>query len=107
MKLQCLIISIGLLAAPGHALAVDTGAVVGGAVGGGAGAAIGSEVGGKTGAIVGGAVGGAAGAAIGASDDEQKVVVKERVIYKEVEHDHAGHPPGYHHGKKKGWKKHH
>jgi len=97
----------GLLTAPGLALAVDTGAVVGGAVGGGAGAAIGSEIGGRNGAIVGGAVGGAVGAAIGASDNEQKVVVKERVIYKEGEHEHSDHPPGYHRGKKNGWKKHH
>lgn len=107
MKLRYLIISIALLAAPATVLAVDTGAVVGGAVGGGAGAAIGSEVGGKEGAIIGGAVGGAVGAAIGASDEKETVVVKERVIYKEAGHDHSRHPPGYHHGKKKGWKKHH
>ncbi|MGD8477514.1 MAG: hypothetical protein PVH05_08120 [Burkholderiales bacterium] len=104
MKFLRLILSIALFAAPGYALAVDTGAVVGGAVGGGAGAAIGSEIGGKEGAIVGGAVGGAVGAAIGASDDET-VVVKEKVIVREVEADHSGHPPGHKRGKKVGWKK--
>ena len=47
----------------GSALALDTGAVVGGAIGGGAGAAIGSEIGGKNGAIIGGAIGGGIGQA--------------------------------------------
>jgi len=107
VKVQHLIVSVSLLVAPGYALAVDTGAVVGGAVGGGAGAAIGSEIGGKEGAIVGGAVGGAVGAAIGASDDKETVVVKEKVIVREVHHDSVGHPPGHSRGKKKGWKKNH
>lgn len=58
-------------------LAVDGGAVVGGAIGGGTGAAVGSAIGGKEGAIVGGAIGGAVGAAIGSSDGNDTVVVRE------------------------------
>jgi outer membrane lipoprotein SlyB len=89
--------------------AVDGGAVIGGAVGGGAGAAVGSAVGGRDGAIIGGAIGGATGAAIGSSPKRETVVVKERVVVKEVNHDdgHGSAPPGFSHGKKKGWKKHH
>lgn len=91
---------------------VDKGAVIGGAVGGGVGAGVGSKVGGTSGAIIGGAIGGGAGAAIGSkvgNKEPEKVIVKERVVEKEVSvvevHDHDG-PPGHHRGKKKGWKKH-
>jgi outer membrane lipoprotein SlyB len=94
------------------ALAVDTGAVVGGAIGGGVGAGVGSKVGGTTGAVIGGALGGATGAAIGSSGkkEPEKVVVKERVVEKEVrvvDVEHPSGPPGHSRGKKKGWKKHH
>lgn len=90
---------------------VDLGAVVGGAVGGGVGAGVGSKVGGTTGAVIGGAVGGAAGAAIGSSakKEEPKVVVREKVVVKEVavkESDEHSGPPGHRRGKKKGWHKH-
>ncbi len=100
------ILSVAMLQ-PAFAGKVDTGAVVGGAVGGGTGAAVGSAVGGRDGAIIGGAIGGAAGAAIGSSPrkEPQKVVVKERVVVKEVVYVEHGHP-GHKHGKKKGWKKH-
>ena len=89
---------------------VDTGAVIGGAIGGGAGAGVGSVVGGTGGAIIGGAIGGAAGAAIGSSTtkkEPEKVVVRERIVEKEVRvvEKHSG-PPGHSRGKKKGWKKH-
>ena len=92
---------------------IDKGAVIGGAVGGGVGAGVGSTVGGTSGAVIGGAIGGAAGAAIGSSTtrEPQKVVVKERVVEKEVkvvevrEVQPSG-PPGHSKGKKKGWKKH-
>jgi outer membrane lipoprotein SlyB len=92
---------------------IDKGAVIGGAVGGGVGAGVGSKVGGTSGAVIGGAIGGAAGAAIGSSTtkEPEKVVVKERVVEKEVrvvevrEVEHSG-PPGHSRGKKKGWKKH-
>ena len=93
-----------------HAGEVDKGAVIGGAIGGGAGAGVGSVVGGTGGAIIGGAVGGAAGAAIGSSSTKkqpEKIVVRERVVEKEVRvvQEHSG-PPGHSRGKKKGWKKH-
>lgn len=67
------------------ALAVDSGAVVGGAIGGGTGAAVGSAIGGKEGAIVGGAIGGAVGAAIGSNDST--------VVVREVEVRRPGPPP--------------
>ncbi len=100
------ILSVAMMQ-PALAGKVDTGAVVGGAVGGGTGAAVGSAVGGRDGAIIGGAIGGAAGAAIGSSPrkEPKKVVVKERVVVKEVVYVEG--PPGHRHGKKKGWKKHH
>jgi len=89
---------------------VDKGAVIGGAIGGGAGAGVGSAVGGTGGAIIGGAIGGAAGAAIGSSTtkkEPEKVIVRERVIEKEVRVvEKEGGPPGHSRGKKKGWKKH-
>jgi outer membrane lipoprotein SlyB len=98
----------------GQALAgdIDTGAVIGGAIGGGVGGGVGSKVGGTSGAVIGGAIGGAAGAAIGSSTTKQpeRVVVKERVVEKEVkvvEVERPGGPPGHTRGKKKGWKKHH
>jgi outer membrane lipoprotein SlyB len=98
----------------GSALAgdIDTGAVIGGAVGGGVGAGVGSKVGGTSGAVIGGAIGGATGAAIGSSTTKQpeKVVVKERVVEKEVrvvEVEKPAGPPGHSRGKKNGWKKHH
>jgi outer membrane lipoprotein SlyB len=112
--LATLTIAIGL-AAPLASHAVDTGAVIGGAIGGGAGAGVGSKVGGTTGAVIGGAIGGAAGAAIGSSGSKkepEKVVVKERVVEKEVRvievhDDERGGPPGHSRGRKNGWKKHH
>lgn len=96
-KIVMLAVAVGF---SGPALALDTGAVVGGAIGGGAGAAIGSEIGGKNGAIIGGAIGGGIGAAIGASDDKETVIVNEKVVIHEVHTDHPGHG----HGKKKGGK---
>jgi hypothetical protein len=104
---------IGLaLSMPVLAGEIDKGAVIGGAVGGGVGAGVGSKVGGTSGAIIGGAIGGATGAAIGSSTtkEPQKVVVKERVVEKEVrvvevhEVERSG-PPGHSKGKKKGWDK--
>jgi outer membrane lipoprotein SlyB len=109
--LATLLITLGL-AAPALAGDIDAGAVIGGAVGGGVGAGVGSKVGGTSGAVIGGALGGAAGAAIGSSTrkEPEKVVVKERVVEKEVrvvEVDRPYGPPGHGRGKKKGWKKHH
>ena len=99
------------LAAPAFAGEVDKGAVIGGAVGGGVGAGVGSKVGGTSGAVIGGAIGGATGAAIGSSSTKEpdKVVVKERVVEREVrvvEVEKPAGPPGHSRGKKKGWKKH-
>ena len=90
---------------------VDKGAVIGGAVGGGIGAGVGSKIGGTSGAIIGGALGGGTGAAIGSSTSKkepEQVIVKERVVEKEVRvvEVHDG-PPGHNRGKKKGWDKHH
>ena len=90
---------------------VDKGAVIGGAVGGGIGGGVGSKIGGTSGAIIGGAIGGGTGAAIGSSvnkKEPEKVIVKERVVEKEVRvvEVHDG-PPGHSRGKKKGWHKHH
>ena len=76
------------------ALAVDTGAVLGGAIGGGVGAAVGSEVGGREGAIIGGAVGGGIGAAIGSDDNGQKQ--EKNVVY--VERPRQDGPPGHAYG---------
>lgn len=104
MRRHSLIAVLLGIALSGPVLAVDKGAVVGGAVGGGAGAAVGSAIGGRDGAIIGGAIGGATGAAIGSSDSPgrtEKVIVKETVVVKE-----AGGPPGHRKGKKKGWDKH-
>jgi hypothetical protein len=89
---------------------VDKGAVIGGALGGGIGAGVGSKVGGTSGAIIGGAIGGGTGAAIGSSTSKkepEKVIVKERIVEKEVRvvEVHDG-PPGHSRGKKKGWYKH-
>jgi hypothetical protein len=100
-------LSLSTLALAGD---VDKGAVIGGAIGGGVGAGVGSKVGGTSGAVIGGAIGGATGAAIGSSTtkEPERVVVKERVVEKEVrvvEVERAG-PPGHAKGKKKGWKKH-
>jgi outer membrane lipoprotein SlyB len=108
--LATIIVSLSL-AAPALAGEVDKGAVIGGAVGGGVGAGVGSKVGGTSGAVIGGAIGGAAGAAIGSSStsEPEKVVVKERVVEKEVrviEVEKPSSPPGHSRGKKKGWKKH-
>jgi hypothetical protein len=102
-KIALLAVALGFSS---PALAVDTGAVIGGAIGGGAGAAVGSEIGGKEGAIIGGAIGGGVGAAIGASDDKETVIVREKVVVHEYHGDDHGHPPGHSRGKKKGWKKH-
>ena len=61
--------------------------------------------------MIGGAIGGATGAAIGSDGgSREKVIVKERVVHREVrvrDDDHDDHPPGHRRGKKKGWKKHH
>ena len=107
--LAILLFGVGLVGAA-SAGDVDKGAVIGGALGGGVGAGVGSKVGGTSGAIIGGALGGGAGAAIGSSTtkkEPEKVVVKERVVEKEVRvvEVHDG-PPGHHRGKKKGWDKH-
>ena len=111
MKSQCFAALLVMFAgAAAHAGEIDTGAVIGGAIGGGAGAGIGSTVGGTGGAIIGGAIGGAAGAAIGSSTkkkEPEKVVVKERIVEKEVRVvERRSGPPGHSRGKKKGWKKH-
>jgi hypothetical protein len=84
-----IILSISLLTSM-HALAVDTGAVLGGAIGGGVGAAVGSEVGGREGAIIGGAVGGGVGAAIATNDNGHEQ--EKTVIY--VEKPRQDGPPG-------------
>lgn len=109
--LATVLLTLGL-AAPALAGDVDKGAVIGGAVGGGVGAGVGSKVGGTSGAVIGGAIGGAAGAAIGSSTtkEPEKVLVRERVVEKEVrviEVERPSGPPGHSKGKKKGWKKHH
>jgi uncharacterized protein YcfJ len=107
--LAAVVVALGL-SGPVLGGEVDKGAVIGGAVGGGVGAGVGSKVGGTSGAIIGGAIGGAAGAAIGSSatdEPKEKVIVKERVIEKEVHVIERSGPPGHSKGKKKGWKKHH
>ncbi len=89
---------------------IDKGAVIGGAVGGGVGGAVGSKVGGTAGAAIGGAIGGGLGAAVGSDGgSKERVVVKEKVIEREVRvvDSDANHPPGHDRGKKRGWKKHH
>ena len=106
------LIALGLgIATTVSAGEVDKGAVIGGAIGGGVGAGIGSKVGGTSGAVIGGAIGGGTGAAIGSSTtrkEPEKVVVKERIVEKEVRVVEVNDgPPGHHRGKKKGWKKHH
>jgi len=108
--LATVLLSLGL-ASPVIAGEVDKGAVIGGAVGGGVGAGVGSKVGGTGGAVIGGAIGGATGAAIGSSStkEPERVVVKERVVEREVrvlEVEKPVGPPGHSRGKKKGWKKH-
>lgn len=102
MKARFLLAAVLGVSLSGPVLAVDSGAVVGGAIGGGAGAAVGSAIGGRDGAIIGGAIGGATGAAIGSSPTKtEKVVVRETVVIREID----GGPPGHRKGKKKGWKK--
>jgi outer membrane lipoprotein SlyB len=112
MKLKALaILLFGFgIASAASAGDVDKGAVIGGALGGGIGAGVGSKIGGTSGAIIGGAIGGGTGAAIGSSTtkkEPEKVIVKERVVEKEVEvvEVHDG-PPGHSRGRKKGWDKH-
>jgi hypothetical protein len=69
MKLQHLVIVLGLVTFEVLADSSTLDAAIGGGIGGAAGAAIGNEVGGRNAAIVGGALGGAVGAAI--STDEK------------------------------------
>lgn len=64
MKLQHLVIVLGLVTFEVLADSSTLDAAIGGGIGGAAGAAIGNEVGGRNAAIVGGALGGAVGAAI-------------------------------------------
>jgi hypothetical protein len=112
MKSQFLVAVVAAAVFSGSVAAgeVDKGAVIGGAVGGGVGAGVGSKVGGTGGAIIGGAIGGGVGAAVGSSatdEPKEKVIVKERVVEKEVRVIEApSGPPGHSKGKKKGWKKH-
>ena len=107
--LAILLVGFGIASAA-SAGDVDKGAVIGGALGGGIGAGVGSKLGGTSGAIIGGAIGGGTGAAIGSSTSKkepEKVIVKERVVEREVRvvEVHDG-PPGHSRGKKKGWDKH-
>ena len=113
MKTGMLLAALVAVAVSGPATAgdVDKGAVIGGGIGGGLGAAVGSKVGGTAGAAIGGAIGGATGAAIGSDGgSRERVIVKERVVRRDVRvvdgHDDDDHPPGHRRGKKKGWKKH-
>lgn len=96
-----------LLICSANVLAVDGGAVLGGAIGGGAGAAIGSELGGKNGAIIGGAIGGATGAAIGSQQNTVQPVtaVKQNIRYEHDSEDEH-HDNGRHLGQHKKHKKH-
>lgn len=73
-KATCL--ALVLLASSGSALAVDSGALLGGAAGAAAGAAIGNSASGKNGAILGAALGAAAGVALGSSDQTQAAPVQ-------------------------------
>lgn len=109
MTLKPLIILAACAAVSSPAIAVDTGAVIGGAIGGGAGAAVGSSIGGREGAIIGGAIGGAAGAAIATSDSKQPKVVtkKEVVVEREVVYVKDRHDNGLHLGHHKHKHKHH
>ena len=70
MKIQCLVMVLGLAIFEAHADSSTLDAAIGGGIGGAAGAAIGNEVGGRDGAIVGGALGGAVGAAV--NTDKEK-----------------------------------
>jgi len=69
MKLQHLVIILGLVAFEVQADSSTLDAAIGGGIGGAAGAAIGNEIGGRNGAIVGGALGGAAGAAFNTKEE--------------------------------------
>jgi phage tail tape-measure protein len=69
MKIQHIVMVIGLMAFEVHADSSTLDAAVGGGIGGAAGAAIGNEVGGRDAAIVGSALGAAIGTAI--NTDEQ------------------------------------
>jgi hypothetical protein len=69
MKLQHLVIVLGLVAFEAHADSSTLDAAIGGGIGGAAGAAIGNEIGGRNGAIVGGALGGAVGAAYNTKEE--------------------------------------
>ena len=80
MKKHPFILFVTALLMSAPVLALDTGAVIGGAVGGGLGAAVGSEIGGKEGAIIGGALGAAAGTAI-AIDDDKPSASPARTVY--------------------------
>jgi len=64
MKLQHLVILLGLVTVEVLADSSTLDAAIGGGIGGAAGAAIGNEVGGRNAAIVGGALGAAVGTAV-------------------------------------------
>ena len=91
MKLQKLLLGVGLISCASVALAGDkVEAVVGGAAGGAVGAIIGDELGDRKGAIIGAGVGAAVGTAIATDGND-----------KPKHHDaHDGHVPveagGYH-----------
>lgn len=96
-KATCL--ALVLLATSGSAMAVDSGALIGGAAGAAAGAAIGNSANGQNGAILGAALGAAAGVALGSSDQPQPAPVQaarpaaheEEVHYRQHEEDNDRH----------------
>ena len=84
MKLQHLVIVLGLVAVEAHADSSTLDAAIGGGIGGAAGAAIGNEIGGRNGAIVGGALGGAVGAAYNTKEEPHYYRPPEKSYYNNV-----------------------
>ena len=84
MKVQHLVIVLGLVALEAHADSSTLDAAIGGGIGGAAGAAIGHEVGGRDGAIVGGALGGAVGAAVNTDEAHHDHRPPEKSYYNNV-----------------------
>jgi hypothetical protein len=90
MKIQHLVIALGLFAFEAYADSSTLDAAIGGGIGGAAGAAIGNEIGGRNGAIAGGALGAAVGVAVN-TDDADKVqhysIPAVNTDYNEVHYD--------------------
>jgi len=91
----------GLLFISTSALAVDSGAVVGGALGAAVGAAVGNNVGGSNGSVLGAAIGAATGVAIAGQNSAQAQPVQVVAPVKDAEVRHEHHDNGRHLGERK------